>query len=165
MNRLWAPWRVAYVTGPKEPGCVFCQAASAGDDRASLILHRDTLAYLILNRYPYNSGHLMVVPFRHVAGPEFLTGPEAQAVMMLTGLAVRALDRALAAEGFNIGMNLGRAAGAGIDDHLHVHVVPRWVGDTNYMPVLGDTKVLPQHLDETYQRLAEALAALLEPPG
>lgn len=163
MNLLWAPWRVAYVTGPKEPGCVFCRAPASGDDRAGLILHRDALAYIILNRYPYNSGHLMVVPFRHVARPELLSGDEARAVMELTGLAVRVLDRAMSPEGFNVGMNLGRAAGAGIDDHLHMHVVPRWVGDTNYMPVLADTKVLPQHLDETYERLGGALSALLAP--
>lgn len=160
MKHLWAPWRVAYVTGPRETGCVFCEAPTAGDDRTALVVYRAAAAYIILNRYPYNSGHLMVVPFRHVARLEALTADEAQALVDLTGLAVRALERILAAEGFNVGMNLGRAAGAGIEDHLHIHVVPRWIGDTNYMPVLGETKVLPQHLDETYARLADAFAVL-----
>jgi ATP adenylyltransferase len=148
------------VTGPKETGCVFCEAPAAGDDRTALVVHRAVFAYVILNRYPYNSGHVMVVPFRHVARLELLTPDEAQALVDLTGLAVLALERILAAEGFNVGMNLGRAAGAGIEDHLHIHVVPRWIGDTNYMPVLGETKVLPQHLDETYARLADAFGAL-----
>jgi ATP adenylyltransferase len=157
VRQLWAPWRVAYVAGPKSPGCVFCEAPAAGDDQQALILHRGEHGYLILNRYPYNSGHLMVVPFRHVARPELLTPDEHQALMALLVLGLRVLERAMAPEGFNAGMNLGRAAGAGIDEHLHLHIVPRWVGDTNYMPVLGDVKVLPEHLDETYRRLAEAL--------
>lgn len=153
------------MTASKEPGCVFCQTPAAGDDRAGLILHRGALAYIILNRYPYNSGHLMVVPFRHVARPEHLSGDEARAIMDLAGLCIRALERAMAPDGFNVGMNLGRAAGAGIDDHLHVHVVPRWIGDTNYMAVLGETKVLPQSLEETYVQLAGALTALSAPRG
>lgn len=160
MKRLWAPWRVAYVTGPKEPGCIFCEAPASGDDRATLILYRATLGYLILNRYPYNSGHLMVVPFRHVARIEALSPDESQGLMLLAGLAVRVLDRAMTPGGFNVGMNLGKAAGAGIDEHLHIHVVPRWAGDTNYMPVLGDVKVLPQHLEDTYEQLGRALASL-----
>ncbi|MDQ7857311.1 MAG: HIT domain-containing protein [Armatimonadota bacterium] len=163
MKHLWAPWRAAYVGGPKPGGCVFCDAVAAGDDRAMLIVHRGAHGYLILNRFPYNSGHLMAVPYRHVARPQELSAEEHQALMALVVLALGALDRAMAPEGFNVGMNLGRAAGAGIDEHLHMHVVPRWVGDTNYMPVLGEVKVLPQHLDETYARLVEALAA--EVPG
>lgn len=165
MKRLWAPWRLAYVTAPRNAGCVFCDAPASGDDRAALIVHRGHLAYLVLNRYPYSSGHTLVVPYRHVARPEDLSGDEAQAVMVLVGTAVRALERALAPDGFNVGMNLGRAAGAGIDDHLHVHVVPRWTGDTNFMPVLGDVKVLPQHLEETYQQVAGALASLAGRPA
>ncbi|MDR7545327.1 MAG: HIT domain-containing protein [Armatimonadota bacterium] len=160
MRQLWAPWRLSYVAGPREPGCVFCQVPQAGDDRAALIVHRGELVYVLLNRYPYNSGHLMVVPFRHVARLDQLSADEAEALIRLTGQAIAGLERAMAAEGFNVGLNLGRAAGAGIEDHLHVHVVPRWAGDTNFMPVLGDTKVLPQHLDETYSRVAEALAAI-----
>ena len=160
MKHLWAPWRLAYVAGPKVEGCVFCEAAAAGDDRTTLILHRAELGFLILNRYPYNSGHLMVVPNRHVARLEGLSPEEAGAQMALAGLAVRILERAMAPQGFNIGMNLGRAAGAGIDEHLHMHVVPRWVGDTNFMPVLADVKILPEHLEATYQRLQAALGSL-----
>ncbi|MDR7417539.1 MAG: HIT domain-containing protein [Armatimonadota bacterium] len=159
MRRLWAPWRLSYVASPPAPGCVFCQAPQAGDDRSALIVYRAPLAYVILNRYPYNSGHLMVVPFRHVARLDHLTAEESQALIMLVSQAIQGLERAMSPDGFNVGLNLGRAAGAGIDDHLHVHVVPRWSGDTNYMPVLGDTKVLPQHLDETYAALASAMAA------
>lgn len=159
MKRLWAPWRLAYVAGPRDEGCIFCEAPRRHDDRAALILYRAREAYIILNRYPYNSGHLMVVPFRHVARPEGLRPAEGAALLDLVSLAVRTLEQAIASEGFNIGINLGRAAGAGVDDHLHVHVVPRWAGDTNYMPVLGEVKVMPAHLEETYDRLAAALAA------
>lgn len=160
MNHLWAPWRLAYVAGPKIEGCIFCDALSAGNDRAALVLHRTAEGFLILNRFPYNSGHLMVVPTRHVARLDALSSEEAEALMRLTALSVRVIERAAGAQGFNIGMNLGRAAGAGVEDHLHIHVVPRWVGDTNFMPVLGDTKVLPEHLEQTYDRLAAALAQL-----
>ncbi|MBI3998117.1 MAG: HIT domain-containing protein [Armatimonadetes bacterium] len=165
MERIWAPWRIGYVAGPRAQGCIFCETVAAGDDRAALVLHRAALGYLILNRYPYNSGHLMAVPYRHVARLDLLTAEEAAAVMGLTSLAVQVLERAMEPQGFNIGFNLGRAAGAGVDDHLHLHIVPRWVGDTNFMPVLGDVKVLPQHLAETYDRLAEALAATGAVPG
>jgi ATP adenylyltransferase len=158
MKLLWAPWRVAYLTAPKVPGCVLCEAPASGDDRAALIVHRQALGYLILNRYPYNSGHLMAVPHRHVARLDDLTSQEAEGLMALTAQAVRALERAFHPGGFNIGMNLGRAAGAGIDDHLHMHIVPRWGGDTNFMPVLANVKVLPESLEETYDRLAAALA-------
>jgi ATP adenylyltransferase len=147
--------------GEKSTGCVFCEAPAAGDDRAHLILHRHRLGYLIMNRYPYNGGHLMAVPTRHVAQVEALSSVEGQVLMDIVRLGVRALNRTMAPDGFNVGMNLGTAAGAGIDAHLHVHVVPRWSGDTNFMPVVGDVKVLPQLLDETYARLAEALTALV----
>jgi ATP adenylyltransferase len=160
VNHLWAPWRLAYVAGPKTEGCIFCDALSAGNDRAALVLHRTAEGFLILNLFPYNSGHLMVVPTRHVARLDALSSEEAEALMRLTALSVRVIERAAGAQGFNIGMNLGRAAGAGVEDHLHIHVVPRWVGDTNFMPVLGDTKVLPEHLEQTYDRLAAALAQL-----
>lgn len=161
VDRLWAPWRAGYVTGEQRPaGCVFCDAPAAGDDRAQLILHRHPLGYLIMNRYPYNGGHLLAVPVRHVADLEALTPDEGHALVDLVRLSVRALGRAMAPDGFNVGMNLGKAAGAGIDAHLHVHVVPRWSGDTNFMPVVGDVKVLPQLLDETYRRLADTLVAL-----
>jgi ATP adenylyltransferase len=159
MNVLWAPWRGAYVMAPKADGCIFCDALAAGDDRGRLIVHRAPHAFIMLNQFPYNSGHVMVVPYRHAARLDALSEDEAGALVAVTALAVRALEAALAPQGFNIGLNLGRAAGAGVEDHLHVHVVPRWVGDTNFMPVVAATKVLPQHLAETYDRLQEALAA------
>ncbi|MDI6772367.1 MAG: HIT domain-containing protein [bacterium] len=163
MKRLWAPWRFAYIAAPAVTACVLCEAPASGDDRAVLILHRAQDAYLILNRFPYNTGHLMAVPFGHLARPDELTPREAEALMALVSLGVRALELAMEPDGFNIGMNLGRAAGAGIADHLHLHIVPRWSGDTNFMPVLGGVKVLPEHLDDTYQRLATALASLVGP--
>jgi ATP adenylyltransferase len=146
------------------PGCVFCDAPAVGDDRVALILHRSPLGFLILNRYPYNSGHVMAVPYRHVARLEELTAEEMQTLMVLSDLAVRVIEPAMSPEGFNIGLNLGRAAGAGIDDHLHIHIVPRWAGDTNFMPVLGDVKVLPEDLEATYDRLAAALAPVVQQP-
>ncbi len=163
MKRLWAPWRYAYIATPPVSGCVLCEAPTSGDDRAALILHRVPEGYLILNRFPYNTGHLMVVPLRHLASPDQLTPREGETLMALVSLGVRALERAMEPDGFNVGMNLGRAAGAGIADHLHLHIVPRWSGDTNFMPVLGGVKVLPEHLDDTYQRLAAALASLTGP--
>jgi ATP adenylyltransferase len=163
MKQLWAPWRVAYVTGPRpaEAACIFCDAprAAPAEDRVTRIVYRGAEGYLILNRYPYNSGHLMAVPYRHVARLDALTPAEAGELMHLAALAVRGLEQAMAPQGFNIGFNLGHAAGAGIDEHLHLHIVPRWVGDTNFMPVLGDVKVIPEHLDESFARLAAAIAA------
>ncbi len=159
MNILWAPWRVGYLMGPKD-GCFLCEAPAAGDDRAHLILHRSRRVYVILNSFPYNSGHLLVAPLRHAARPEDLDPEERLDLMDTLALAIRVLEAALRPEGFNLGLNLGRAAGAGIAQHLHVHVVPRWVGDTNFMPVLADVKVLPEHLAATYEKLREALAAV-----
>ncbi len=158
MKHLWAPWRLDYVAGPKVNGCFLCEALASENDRATLLVHRARLGFLIMNRYPYNRGHLMAVPNRHVARLDGLTAEEAEALMRLTGLAVRVLEQMAGPQGFNIGMNVGRAAGAGVEDHLHMHVVPRWIADTNFMPVLGDVKVMPEHLAETYDRLAEALA-------
>jgi ATP adenylyltransferase len=166
MKQLWAPWRVSYVMGPRpaDAGCIFCDAPRGPEDaRPSRIVYRGAAGYLILNRYPYNTGHLMAVPYRHVARLDALTAEEAGGLMELAALAVRGLEQAMAPQGFNIGFNLGHAAGAGIDDHVHLHIVPRWVGDTNFMPVLGDVKVLPEHLDETCARLAAAIAALAPP--
>ncbi len=160
MKHLWAPWRLAYVAGPKDAGCFLCEALASKDDRATLLVHRAEQGFLILNRYPYNRGHLMAVPNRHVARLDALTKEEADTLIQLSILAVRVLAHMAGPQGFNIGMNLGQAAGAGIEDHLHMHVVPRWIADTNFMPVIGDTKVLPEHLEYTYDRLTEALRHL-----
>ncbi|MHB8765877.1 MAG: HIT family protein [Deferrisomatales bacterium] len=154
---IWAPWRLEYIRGPKPEGCVFCRAAQEGPDREHLVLCRGRHAFVILNRYPYTAGHLMVVPCRHVADPGDLEPVEWAEVGALTVRAKAALDREFRPQGYNVGMNLGPAAGAGIADHLHLHVVPRWVGDTNFMPVLGAVGVISQHLDDIYDALAAGL--------
>jgi ATP adenylyltransferase len=163
VKTLWAPWRVAYVLGPRAEGCFLCEASAAGDDRDRLVLHRSRHVFILLNSFPYNSGHLMIAPHRHVPRPEDLDAEERLDLMDTLTLALRLLEAALHPEGFNVGLNLGRAAGAGVEEHLHVHVVPRWRGDTNFMPVLAEVKVLPEHLAATYERLREALAAVLPP--
>jgi len=163
VNILWAPWRVGDVMEPKDEGCFLCEAPAAGDDHGRLVLYRSRRVYIILNSFPYNSGHVMVAPLRHVARPEDLDPEERLDLMDTLALATRVLQAALRPEGFNVGLNLGRAAGAGIEQHLHVHVVPRWAGDTNFMPVLAAVKVLPEHLAATYEKLREALAA--DQPG
>jgi ATP adenylyltransferase len=155
MERLWAPWRMSYIGGPRSDGCVFC-AQLAQSDEDALIVHRGELCYAVLNLYPYGSGHLMIVPFRHVAGPGDLDAAERAEFWELLAQALQALEGALGAQGHNVGFNLGAAAGAGIEDHLHLHVVPRWSGDVNFMPVLADVRVMPQHLSETRAALASA---------
>lgn len=159
MERLWAPWRMSYVSAGPEAGseCVFCRARGASDDRQALVLHREPLAFLILNAFPYASGHLMAVVTRHVGTLEAATAEELAECMRLVQVGVRALGAVYRPDGFNVGINQGRVAGAGVAGHLHVHVVPRWAGDTNFMPVVADTKVLPEALDVTYDRVRAAL--------
>ena len=153
MERLWSPWRLSYVTGAGggDGGCVFCDASNATDH--DLVLTRGRFCYAILNLYPYNSGHLMVAPARHVATLAATTREEQDELMRLTRHAEMALTEAYAPQGINVGINLGRPAGAGVLDHLHVHLVPRWNGDTNFMTVVGNTRVLPEELSETAKRL------------
>lgn len=157
MERLWAPWRVQYITAEQEEGCIFCKKPTQDNDRENLILKKDDLSFIILNAFPYNNGHLLIAPYRHVADISDLTNDEILNVMHLVSLGKKVLSMAFAPDGFNIGINLGRTAGAGIEDHVHIHIVPRWNGDTNFMPVLADTKVMPQALDDTYIQLLEAL--------
>jgi ATP adenylyltransferase len=145
------------VTAPS--GCIFCEKPAEGHDERNWILHRGGRAFIILNAFPYNNGHLMVAPFRHTADVESLHPEEQAEIFDLTRLCVALLREAYRPDGYNIGMNLGKVAGAGVADHLHMHIVPRWNGDTNFMPVLGDTKVLPDSLDSTYRKLHEALRA------
>ena len=155
---LWAPWRAAYVTRAPQPAgeCIFCFGRlSALNRRRRLVLYAGPLALVMLNRYPYNNGHLMVAPRRHVASPELLDRDELVALAEIVARAVRRLREAFRPAGLNVGLNLGRAAGAGIADHMHWHLVPRWEGDTNFMPVIASTRVLPQSLTATH--------ALLEP--
>ncbi len=162
MKYLWAPWRLQYITSPPRGACIFCTLPREGRDRDHRILVQGRRVFAILNTFPYNPGHLMVVPHRHVARLGELGDDEGLELLHLTTAAMEALEEVYHPEGFNVGLNLGRAAGAGIEDHLHVHVVPRWVGDTNFMPVLGEVKVLPEDLTATYDRLAGALRAVLE---
>lgn len=160
---MWSPWRMAYIAAGKEPGpeppaCVFCDLPAQADDARSYILYRGDRAYVIMNLYPYNNGHLMTVPYAHVDSLTALDAATLTEMMQLTQRAQAVLQDAMRPQGFNLGMNQGRAAGAGIADHVHMHIVPRWVGDTNFMPVLGDTRVMPQHLDETYRLLLPGFA-------
>lgn len=160
MDRLWAPWRIEYIKGEKPTGCLFCQRAAEDRDRQNLILWRSERGFVILNRYPYTNGHLMVAPYTHVPSLEDLA-PDALAELMgMVQRCVRLLRRAMRPDGFNIGINLGEAAGAGVADHVHIHVVPRWSGDTNFMPVLADVRVMPEALENTYDTLREALRNL-----
>ena len=162
MEHLWSPWRLAYVTGAaRTEACVFCAAdADSGEGQGRLVVHRGRLAYVILNLYPYNNGHLMVVPRRHVATLAQIEGEELAELFTLTRLSEMALTEAYAPQGLNVGINLGRAAGAGVADHLHIHLVPRWGGDTNFMTVVGVSRVLPETLDETAARLVPIFARL-----
>lgn len=164
MNHLWAPWRMAYIAaGTKVEGCVFCAKLAEADDREQLILYRGQTCFVIMNLFPYNNGHVMVVPYRHTADLVGLTAEEQEEMMRLTRHCVRLLTEAFRPDGFNLGMNLGRSAGAGVEDHLHMHAVPRWNGDTNFMPVLGETRVLPDALFSSYDKLAAVLARLGDP--
>ncbi len=157
--RLYTPHRMAYIRGAGKQGCPFCEIPAMADEDG-LVVARGRLAYAVLNLYPYNAGHLMLVPFRHVPEYDDLTPAEAAEVTELTQRALRALRHATGAQGFNVGMNLGTVGGAGIAGHLHQHVVPRWGGDTNFMPVVGHTRVLPQLLPETRTLLAAAWSSV-----
>ena len=155
-ERLYTPHRMAYIQGEGKDGdCPFCVVPGLSDEQG-LVVARGAECFVVLNLYPYNSGHLMTVPYRHVSGYDELTGAETEELATLTQRAIRAVRHASGAQGFNVGMNLGSVAGAGIAAHLHQHVVPRWGGDTNFMPVVGQTKVLPQLLPETRALLARA---------
>lgn len=153
MQRLWAPWRMSYIANHKENGCIFCNKIQPGDERSNLVLHRGPHTIVLLNKYPYTNGHLMVAPSRHVRNIEDLSAVERDDLMQHLQRSVELVKAALSPDGLNIGANLGKAAGAGIEDHLHFHVVPRWEGDTNCMPVLADVRVMPEHLEVTYDRL------------
>jgi len=160
MERIWAPWRQSYVSnaGPDKGGCIFCPDGAGADDRERLILARSDYSLVMLNRYPYTGGHLMVAPLRHAAGIGALSDSELLDLMHLLRKAQALLQQVANPDGFNIGINLGRAAGAGEEEHLHIHIVPRWNGDSNFMTVVGDVRVIPDGLTEAYERLSAALA-------
>ncbi|MBX3746770.1 MAG: HIT domain-containing protein [Verrucomicrobiae bacterium] len=161
MERLHAPWRIEYILAPKEPGgngSVFRRIGEGTDDEENLVVARGRTCYALLNNYPYNGGHLMVVPYRQVRDLDGLTDEEMLELMRMARRCMRVLRESMKADGFNVGLNLGRVAGAGIEEHLHLHVVPRWAGDTNFMPVLAGTTVLPQALREVAENVRQALA-------
>lgn len=160
MDHIWAPWRMKYILSQKPDGCIFCDKPGQTRDRENLILHRGESCFVIMNFYPYNNGHVMIVPYRHVSNLDDLTASERNDLMALLTASAEILKRAIKPDGLNIGMNLGKVAGAGIDDHLHFHIVPRWNGDTNFMPIFGNTKVLPQGLQESWEMLKPFFDAL-----
>ena len=153
MERLWSPWRMEYIVSRKGEGCIFCDKIADNDDQTNYILHRGEKCYVMLNLYPYNNGHLLVSPYRHVPSPEQLEGDELGEMMLMVNRSLEALRQAMYPDGFNIGINIGKAAGAGIEGHVHIHIVPRWQGDTNYIPVLADLRIIPQAFSDTYQML------------
>jgi ATP adenylyltransferase len=155
-ERIWAPWRLEYVKGASEGAgteCIFCTKPEADDDEANLIVHRGELCFVILNLFPYTNGHLMVAPYEHLATLPELDPPTVAELMALSQRAMTVLERTYEPHGYNVGFNQGRVAGAGVEHHIHMHVVPRWGGDTNFMPVLADTRVMPQSLEESYRAL------------
>ena len=160
MDHLWAPWRIEYVKKANDEGCIFCEKPGLGDDTENLILHRGRFNFIILNAYPYNPGHLMVAPYRHISDPGLLEEDEVREHAAMVVLATSLLRKALHPEGFNLGMNLGRVAGAGFEGHLHTHIVPRWAGDNNFMPVIADTRVVNEAIAETYDHLRGVLSKM-----
>jgi len=161
MEKIFAPWRIRYIKMSKEEGCIFCKFPKENKDKERLILFRGRKGFIIMNAYPYNPGHVMIVPYRHVPSLEDLTDDELLDLMKLTNIAIRAIRLVMNPDGFNVGINLGRVAGAGVEDHVHIHVVPRWNGDTNFMPVLADVKVISQALEEAYEELKKGLEKVL----
>jgi ATP adenylyltransferase len=158
-QRIWAPWRLRYVKDAnKSDECVFCTKPETGDDREALIVHRGDRCFVILNLYPYTSGHLMVVPFGHIGRLQDIEPAVTAEMMDLAQRAMRRMEEVYSPEGFNVGLNQGRVAGAGVEGHIHLHVVPRWAGDNNYMPVLADTRVIPQSLEESFDALEGGFA-------
>ena len=152
-ERLWAPWRLDYIKGPKPDECIFCAKPAGGDDESSYIVHRAERCFAILNTYPYNNGHLMIAPYGHVATLPALDAETVAEMMALAQRAMTILEDVYSPHGYNVGFNQGRVAGAGVEHHIHMHVVPRWGGDTNFMPVLADTRVMPQSLEQSYEAL------------
>ncbi len=160
MENLWAPWRIEYILSKKPAGCIFCDKPAENRDEENLILYRGRYHFIIMNAFPYNNGHMMVVPFRHTASLAGWAAEEQQEMMKLADLAVELLRKAMCPDGFNLGINMGIVGGAGVADHIHLHIVPRWNGDTNFMPVLSDTRVISEHLRATFATLKKALAEM-----
>jgi len=154
MKVLWAPWRMGYIlSNQNDNGCIFCPGKHRQNDENRLILGIGPLTLVMMNKFPYNNGHLLVAPVRHVPGLEHLSSDEVLDLMLMVRRSIELLKENMNPEGFNVGLNLGHVAGAGMEDHMHFHIVPRWKGDTNYMTVLGDVRVIPEHIQETYRKL------------
>jgi ATP adenylyltransferase len=163
MDKLWSPWRSKYIESfkpgaDKEDGCLFCRIASESKDKENHLIYRSKFSYIIMNLYPYNSGHLMIVPFKHTSILSDLNDEENLDCMNMINLGCKILNDSIYPHGFNIGVNIGKVAGAGIEDHVHFHIVPRWNGDTNFMPVLNEIKVVSEMIDDTYEKLKNALS-------
>jgi len=157
MNNLWAPWRMDYILSDKEEGCVFCKMIGEEDDEGNLIILRGKYHFIVMNAYPYNNGHLMVVPFRHIASLSNWETEEVSEFWEMADLCVELLKETMKPEGFNLGINLGEAGGAGVLGHIHLQIVPRWSGDTNFMTVFAETRVIPEHIQATYAKLKATL--------
>jgi len=156
MKILWAPWRLKYILGKKE-GCIFCDKIKEDKDKENYVILRGKTAFAILNTFPYNNGHLMVAPYKHVPDFDGLEESELGELMALVKKCTQVLKKALKPEGFNIGANIGKISGAGVEGHIHIHVVPRWGGDTNFVYTVGDTRIIPESLDDTFNKLLSAL--------
>ena len=154
MKVLWAPWRMEYILSDQKGGeCIFCPGENRGEDENRLILYVGRLSMVLMNRFPYINGHLLVAPVRHVRGLELLSREETLDLLTMVSRSIEVLKKVMKPEGFNVGMNLGKVAGAGVEEHMHFHIVPRWNGDNNYMTVFGEVRVIPEHIEETYHRL------------
>ena len=153
MDRIWAPWRMDYIESSKEPGCVFCEKSQSKKDKKNLVLYRGMETFILMNLYPYTNGHLMIAPYLHTSDVNELTEIANKEIMQFAANCFNILKSKLGAEGFNFGANLGKVAGAGIDQHIHYHIVPRWDGDTNFMPVISETKIMIEKLNKTWERL------------
>ena len=155
MENIWAPWRMEYIINEEEDGCIFCNKPKESNDEKNLILLREKLTFVIMNLFPYNNGHLMIAPYRHLNNPTLTDREESLELFETIQVCLKVLGEAFKPDGYNVGINLGRTAGAGIENHFHIHVVPRWEGDTNFMPVLADVRVIPEHINKTYRTLKE----------
>ncbi len=153
MKQIWAPWRMEYIQTKKPEGCILCETPGQDSDTVNHILYRGNKNFVIMNRYPYNTGHLMIVPYRHIASLEELADEELHEHFDIVSRSIKVLRQVFNPDGLNLGMNIGKVAGAGMEDHIHTHIVPRWQGDTNFMPVIADVRVVPEALAETYQKL------------
>ncbi len=157
MHHIFAPWRIRYIQSPGHEGCIFCDFPAENQDEKRLILYRGKWSFIIMNTYPYNPGHVMIAPYAHKAELEKLSSEEVLEIFENSKAIMKAIEKTMNPDGFNLGINIGKVAGAGIVDHIHLHIVPRWNGDTNFMPVLADVRVIPEALEETYRKLKDAL--------